>query len=104
MPAEYTTAGATITVTITQGEETIVIDDWRTSKVEREDKSDLASFMATYVSDAVKAVKYAPDAVIVITIVPGNAVNMEPPVFEYKTVAAKTWVVFDTVSFQRVEE
>lgn len=104
LPAQYVTAGATITVTITQGEETTVIDDWRISKVERKDKSDLASFTATYVSDAVKAVKYAPDAVIVITIIPGSAVDMEPLVFEYRTVAAKTWVVFDTVSFQRVEE
>ena len=104
LPAQYVTAGATITVTITQGEESTVIDDWRISKVERKDKSDLASFTATYVSDAVKTVKYAPDAIIVITIMPGNAVDMEPLAFEYRTVAAKTWVVFDTVSFQRVEE
>lgn len=104
LPAQYVTAGATITVTITQGEETTVIDDWRISKVERKDKTDIASFTATYTSEAVKSVKYAPDAMILISILPGNAVNMEPLVFEYRTIAAKTWVVFDTVSFQRVEK
>lgn len=102
LPAQYVTAGASITVTITQGEETTVIDDWRISKVERKDKTDIASFTATYTSEAVKSVKYAPDAMILISILPGNAVNMEPLVFEYRTIAAKTWVVFDTVSFQRV--
>lgn len=104
LPAEYVTANTAITVTITQGDESTVIDDWQINKVERKDKADLASFTATYVSDAVKAVKYAPDAVIVISVLPSNAANMEPIVFEYRTVAAKTWVVFDTVSFQRVNE
>ena len=104
LPVQYVTDNAYIKVTVTQGDEITVFDDWKVTKVERKEKDNLSSFMAFYSSTTAQKFKYSPDAMIVIEVVPHNSSEAEPLCFRYSTVAAKTWIVFDTVNFQRVEE
>ena len=69
VPAQYVTDGAAIAVTVTTEDGSVTFEDWTLQKVERKDKDDLASFIATYTSYAAGAHGYAVGSRILLSCV-----------------------------------
>lgn len=108
IPAQYVGSDATISVSITNGDQILSFNDWKLIEVTRgkrekseKDKpySDASSFIARYVSDELEAAKidYSDDAVVKVTIVPGN----DDRCINYKVTfkAIKKKVFFDKVGW-----
>ena len=91
IPAKFVTSNASITVTVTEPEENNVVTfaDWKLTKVERPQKDNLDSFIATFTSEEASKHSYKLDAEITIDVAAIRNSNATVG-FEYKTVNTKT--------------
>jgi len=103
VPAQYVTDSAAITVTITRNGEETVFEDWTIDKVERKDKADLSTFIATYASKAAKDFKFVAGDTMHIEITPKEGSSAYVLSCDYNIMASKTLYFFDSVEFQRAE-
>lgn len=102
VPAQYVTDGAAIAVTVVTENGSVTFEDWTLQKVERKDKDDLASFIATYKSSAAGAHGYAVGSRIHIEITPRAGSGTPAYTAEYKVVRTKKLLVFDDIGFRKV--
>lgn len=102
VPAQYVTDGAAIAVTVTTEDGSVIFEDWTLQKVERKDKDDLASFIATYKSSAAGAHGYAVGSRIHIEITPRAGSETPAYTAEYEVVRTKKLLVFDDIGFRKV--
>ena len=102
VPAQYVTDEAAIAVTVTTEDGSVTFEDWTLQKVERKDKDDLASFIATYKSSAAGAHGYAVGSRIHIEITPRAGSETPAYTAEYEVVRTKKLLVFDDIGFRKV--
>lgn len=101
VPALLVSACSKIVVTVSNGPDETVIDDWTIKEVKREDDA-LESFVAIYESETAKKYDYTADMSVSIEIY-AIAENSTPDaVIEYDVVATKTLWIFDSIAFERV--
>lgn len=104
LPLSLITGTGSIRVTVTTGEETIVIEDWQLQNVKRGEKENFETFTATYASQTAKNHKYAVGATILIEVTPKADSAAAVLSFAYEAVADKTLGVFNSVSIEKVEK
>ncbi len=102
VPAQYVTDEAAIAVTVTTEDGSVTFEDWTLQKVERKDKEDLASFVATYISSAAGAHGYAVGSRILIEVTPRAGSETPAYTAEYEVVRTKKLLVFDDIGFRKV--
>lgn len=103
LPATLVSSCSKIVVTVSDGKDKTVIDDWVIKEVKREDE-ELESFVAVYESATAKKFDYKADMDISIEIY-AVAENSDPDaVIEYTVVGGKTLWVFDSITFERVKQ
>lgn len=102
VPAQYVTDEAAIAVTVTTEDGSVTFEDWTLQKVERKDKDDLASFIATYTSSAAGAHGYAVGSRILIEVTPRAGSETPAYTAEYEVVRTKKLLVFDDIGFRKV--
>lgn len=102
VPAQYVTDEAAIAVTVTTEDGSVTFEDWTLQKVERKDKDDLASFIATYTSSAAGAHGYAVGSRILIEVTPRAGSGTPAYTAEYEVVRTKKLLVFDDIGFRKV--
>ena len=102
VPAQYVTDEAAIAVTVTTEDGSVTFEDWTLQKVERKDKEDLASFVATYTSSAAGAHGYAVGSRILIEVTPRAGSETPAYTAEYEVVRTKKLLVFDDIGFRKV--
>ena len=102
LPSTYLTESYEIKVTITTGESSKEYNNWTVEKVDRVDKSDPYSFMATLKCDDLKKSNYSKGSIITIEILPTTEIEMEPLKFVFKVTDIKSYVVYKKVVFEKV--
>jgi len=79
-----------------------VFENWTLVRVDRKTAGDGESFIATYASPSAKAHAYTAETAIEIEITPKRGSAAEILRFIFEAESTKSWLVFDTVTFQRV--
>ena len=103
LPAKYLTGAVSVKVTVTRGEETIILDDWTVENVERTDAGELETFIVTFSSDAAKKMKYQAEDSISIEIDPAKESGVAPLTFQYRAMTVNKALVVKTIVFERVK-
>ena len=101
IPAMLVSSCSKIVVTISDGSDKTVIEDWVVKEVKREDDT-LESFVATFESETAKDFDYKADMSVSIEIYAVAENTTSDAVIEYDVVGTKTLWVFDSVAFERV--
>lgn len=91
LPATCVTDQASITVSVKEkdAEEAVVLTDWKIDKVERVSKDDASSYQVAFTSEEARKHNWAPDAEIIIDVVPRVDCGFEPYHFEFTTHGTK---------------
>ena len=84
------------------GSETIY-DDWKLSKVERETKGDISSFVASYSSKDIKKQKYTDGMIVKITVTPSAESTYSVSEYKFEAHVNKKLKVIDDVTFTMVK-
>lgn len=99
VPADLLTQGATLIVTVVDGDKSTVFDDFEVKAVERTGDS-IDTFKAEYSSKKMKDYKWSADAKITIEII--NSKYCDPVVLNYKVKEYKeNWIFPDSVTFEK---
>ncbi len=106
VPAYAVTSNATLKVTISDGSQAIIVSDWSLDKVTRPNKGGELQFTATYLSDAIKRVKYTDGMTISIEVFPQS--DKDNLILSFKYLAKQTglwieWNPIPTIAFERVQ-
>ena len=101
IPAMLVSSCSKIVVTISDGSDKTVIEDWVVKEVKREDDT-LESFVATFESETAKDFDYKADMSVSIEIYAVAENTTSDAAIEYDVVGTKTLWVFDSVAFERV--
>lgn len=103
LPVYCVSEGADIKVTVSNGNEQVVYDDWKVEKVERSG-SNINSFKAFYKSKKASDCKWSKDSTVRIEIRNGDYSKSEPLVIRFKISKYKERKVgWTTVEFAQVE-
>ncbi|MEE1173346.1 MAG: hypothetical protein U0K87_13445 [Ruminococcus sp.] len=98
--ANLLTRGSTITITVVDGKETTVLDDFEIKSVKRAGKT-VDSFEAQYDSKKMRSYKWSSNAKIKVEI--SNGKSFETVVLNYKVKEYKgNWIFPDSVTFEKV--
>lgn len=103
LPATLFSSCSKIVVTVSDGSDDTVIEDWIIKEVKREDGA-LDSFVAVFESKTAKDFDYKADMTVCIEIYAVAENSVSDAVIKYNVVGAKTLWVFDSVSFERVTQ
>lgn len=103
IPAAYVTADAMVTVTVTNAEGDQTYVDWELTKVDRKDKSDIFSFIATYSSPTMKKCDLVAGATIVIEVIPKSGSQADVLTFEYSIEGKKTLGFIPGIEYVRTK-
>jgi hypothetical protein len=101
LPATLVSSCSKIVITISDGNDKTVIDDWIIKEVDRKD-DDLESFVAVYESESAKKFDYTADMAVSIEIYAIAESSASDAVIKYAVVGTKTLWVFDSIAFERV--
>ena len=101
LPATLVSSCSRIVITISDGNDETVIDDWIIKEVDRKG-DDLESFVAVYESETAKKFDYKADMTVSIEIYAVAENSTSDAVIEYAVVGTKTLWVFDSIAFERV--
>lgn len=101
LPATLVSSCSKLVITVTDGNDETVIDDWIIKEVDRKD-DDLESFVAVYESETAKKFDYKADMTVSIEIYAVAENSTSDAVIEYAVVGTKTLWVFDSIAFERV--
>ena len=103
IPASCITDRSVITVTVSASDETTLLDEWTVTNVDRHKSEDVSDFTATFESKPAKDHKYQVGEVVTIKVIPVAESEDNFIEFTYNVVPAKKLVVFDDISFERVQ-
>ena len=103
VPAQYITKDGSIEVTVIHEGKKENIGDWVIEKVERIEKSELSTFVATFTSKEAKSYKYEANSTIHIEIFPKVHSNSASISRSFKAVQGKTLLVFDKMEFVEID-
>lgn len=103
LPARYLTEGVSVRVTITRGNETLVLDDWTLVNVQRKEAGKLDTFAAEFTSAAAKKTKYQEGDSIWIEVAPTDYSEVGPLTFQYRTLTVNKALLVKTIVFERVK-
>ena len=99
IPAKLLVQGATVTVTVVDGKDTTVFDDFEIKKVKRAGDK-VETFEAQYDSKKMRSYKWSSNSKIKIEISCGE--SFDPLVLQYKVKNHKgNWIFPDTVTFEK---
>lgn len=102
IPVTYLTSDSIITVTVKNGSNTTIYEDWSVKKVTRSDKEDIYSFAATYESPTITRQKYPENTTVTISIRQADSYSAEQKDFKFKAVKHKKAMVMNSISFEEV--
>ncbi len=103
IPAVCISDRSTISVTVAGPNGTTTLDDWVVKEVKRPKDAGCDDFVVTLVSKLGKDYKYQDGETITFRVVPVAETPDEFVDFTFKVTAVKTAVVFNGISFERVE-
>lgn len=103
IPAVCVTVDATVTVTVVNTEGEQIFADWTLTKVERKDKTDLNSFMATYTSPTMKKCELTEGDTIIIEVMPKAGGQASTLTFEYSIESKKTLGIIPGIEYVRTK-
>ena len=99
IPVSLVTDDSAITVSIHNGNDITVIDDWTISEVNRDNGF---PYFVSYVSKTAKKFKYQDGMQVQISIIPSESTPTETVKQEYVAKQQKT-IVFNSIVFEKVE-
>ncbi len=103
IPAVMIEQGATIRVTVTDGDSVITFTDWVLEKVDRGKQSDPQQFTAVFKSKDIKSQKYTDNSIVVVEIVPPEESNYEIVTYTFEVQRGKKLLVFNDTKFVLVK-
>lgn len=102
LPATYMSTRSSIKITIINGENREVFDDWTIKKVTRKEKSEYTEFTALYQCKSAQKFKYEDGMEIIIEIIPIIEEPEETITFKYKAIGSKKLFIFRNIEFERI--
>ena len=103
IPAVMIEQGATIRVTVTDGDSVITFTDWVLEKVDRGKQSDPQQFTAVFKSKDIKSQKYTDNSIVVVEIVPPEESNYKIVTYTFEVQRGKKLLVFNDTKFVLVK-
>ena len=104
IPVNYLTPDTTVTIALQEASEnTAYVDDWVVSKVERINKSDSASFLATYHSKTMESYDFKKATEVKVCIKCFGTNDDLVYTYHFKVKNSKEWLVFDKAEFEEIK-
>ncbi len=103
IPAIFLLADTKVLVKIHEETDTINIDDWTLTKVERKNKTDASSYVATYHSKTIETYDFKKANDLIIEIECFGTSEEQTYTYSYKVKNSKEWVFFDKAEFEEIE-
>ena len=103
IPASFIANDYVITVSVDDGTDVTVFDDWEVNEVKRADKNDISTFTVKLSSKLNKKYKFKANSTVTIEIKPTEIVDCEPVTVKYKTVNKKILWFIDSIDLEKVE-
>lgn len=106
VPVSYVSEDAIIRVTVSDGNQSIVYDDWKIDTVERpkKDKDNIEAFEAVYTSKKAKNCEWSKNSIVTVEISNGEYTNSDPLVIQFEVCKFKDRKIFsDTVEFKQID-
>ena len=103
IPASCVTDRSIIAVTVSNSDETVLLDEWTVTNVDRHKSENVSDFTATFESKPAKDHKYQVGEVVTIKVIPIAESEDNFIEFTYNVVPAKRLMVFDDIGFERVQ-
>lgn len=94
---------STIKVTISEGKNETVFDDWVVDKVERRSKGDVNTFIATCKSKGIGKQKYSENSSVKVEIIPPEGCSYKIEEYRFKVSKGKKFKVLDDIKFEMVK-
>lgn len=102
LPAACLSEGARVTVTVTDGDESTVYNDWKLDKVDRPGSS-FSAFKAIYTSSEIKNYAWTENSRVRVEIQNGSYAGSEPYVIEFRVLYyEKNRFLGDSVEFEQL--
>lgn len=106
VPVSYVSKDAIIRVTVSDGNQSIVYDDWKIDTVERpkKGKDNIEAFEAVYTSKKAKNCEWSKNSIVTVEISNGEYTNSDPLVIQFEVCKFKDRKIFsDTVEFKQID-
>ena len=103
IPVTLLEQGTSIKVTVKDGSDKTVYEDWSLNKVDRKEKGKVETFTADYSSKDIKKQKYSENSTIHLEIIPPEGSGYDKKGFDFKVSKGKKLFVIDDVNFEMVK-
>ncbi len=103
IPVTLLEQGTSIKVTVKDGSDKTVYEDWSLNKVDRKEKGKVETFTADYSSKDIKKQKYTENSMIHLEIIPPEGSGYDKKGFDFKVSKGKKLFVIDDVNFEMVK-
>ena len=103
IPAIYLTPDVQVSVKMREQTDTTIIDDWMLTKVERKNKTDTTSYIATFHSKTAESYDFKKASDLIIDIKCFGTNDDQTYTYSYKVKNSKEWVFFDKAEFEEIE-
>ena len=103
IPAIYLIDDAKVTVQIREEADTVIIDDWTLTKVDRKNKADVSSFITTFHSKTAESYDFKKALDLTIEVKCFGTSEDQIYAYSYKVKNSKEWVFFDKAEFEEIE-
>ena len=103
LPANSLSANSKIIVKVTEGGSTNTYSDWTVKEVERK-SGDIADFVVTYTSAAIKKQDWSADTTITVEVIDETGAESTSFTLKFKSnYTSRWWIVPDSVEFEQVK-
>ena len=92
-----------IVVQIREEADTVIVDDWTLTKVDRKNKADVSSFVATFHSKTAESYDFKKASDLTIEVRCFGTSEDQTYTCSYKVKNSKEWVFFDKAEFEEIE-
>ena len=92
-----------IVVQIREEADTVIVDDWTLTKVDRKNKADVSSFVATFHSKIAESYDFKKASDLTIEVRCFGTSEDQTYTCSYKVKNSKEWVFFDKAEFEEIE-
>lgn len=106
LPVSCLSKDAVIKVTVSDGDQSVVYDDWKIDSVDRPkgDSENIENFKAVYTSKNAKKYKWSKNSTVTVEISNGEYANSKPFAIHFKVSNFKDRkILWDTVEFEQID-
>ncbi len=103
IPVDHLTIDTQIKTIMQEEDTSTVINDWTITKVERKEKNNVTSFIATYHSATAEKYDFKKAQSVLINIRSIGSITDEVYTFQYKVKNSKEWLFIDKAEFEEIK-